>query len=240
MSNFIYIMGKSSAGKDTIYSKLKDKIQTNLYVPYTTRPKREGEENGIQYFFKTKEEIEQLSKSGKIMESRNYNVINAQGQKDVWTYATVYDEQFKKQGDYMSIGTLESYTSILKYLKENPEKNINMIPVYISIDEEERKRRATERENKQAKPNYEEMNRRLQADNIDFSDEKLKEANIGKKQTFENYDLDLCVENIVKYVEKEIEKKKTLSEKYKVKIEKEKIITKRNIVESHIDKEIGD
>lgn len=240
MSNFIYIMGKSSAGKDTIYSKLKDKIQTNLYVPYTTRPKREGEENGIQYFFKTKEEIEQLSKSGKIMESRNYNVINAQGQKDVWTYATVYDEQFNKQGDYMSIGTLESYTSILKYLKENPEKNINMIPVYISIDEEERKRRATERENKQAKPNYEEMNRRLQADNIDFSDEKLKEANIGKKQTFENYDLDLCVENIVKYVEKEIEKKKTLSEKYKVKIEKEKIITKRNIVESHIDKEIGD
>lgn len=240
MSNFIYIMGKSSAGKDTIYSNLKDKIQTNLYVPYTTRPKREGEENGIQYFFKTKEEIEQLSKSGKIMESRNYNVINAQGQKDVWTYATVYDEQFNKQGDYMSIGTLESYTSILKYLKENPEKNINMIPVYISIDEEERKRRATERENKQAKPNYEEMNRRLQADNIDFSDEKLKEANIGKKQTFENYDLDLCVENIVKYVEKEIEKKKTLSEKYKVKIEKEKIITKRNIVESHIDKEIGD
>ena len=30
MSNLIYIMGKSSAGKDTIYQKVKERIDTNL------------------------------------------------------------------------------------------------------------------------------------------------------------------------------------------------------------------
>jgi len=51
MSNLIYIMGKSSAGKDTVYQRLKDKIDTNQYVPYTTRPKRDGEQEGREYNF---------------------------------------------------------------------------------------------------------------------------------------------------------------------------------------------
>ncbi|MBO5413075.1 MAG: guanylate kinase, partial [Clostridia bacterium] len=55
MSNFIYIMGKSSTGKDTIYKRLKDKIDTNVYVPYTTRPMREGEQEGREYYFLNRE-----------------------------------------------------------------------------------------------------------------------------------------------------------------------------------------
>ena len=37
----IYIMGKSSSGKDTIYRILKENFGT--YVLYTTRPMRDGE-----------------------------------------------------------------------------------------------------------------------------------------------------------------------------------------------------
>lgn len=216
MSNFIYIMGKSSAGKDTIYQRVKDKIDINVYVPYTTRPMRDGEQDGREYYFLERKQFEELQKQDKVMEHRDYNVINKIGEKDIWTYATIADSQWEKQGDFLSIGTLESYTSILEYLKEHPEKDLNMIPVYIAIDEQERERRARKREESQKKPNYEEMKRRLEADNIDFSEENLKKAGIGDKQTFENYDLDECVETIVRYIQREKEKTMTLQEKYKV------------------------
>ena len=41
--NIIYIMGKSSSGKDTIFNIIKNKLEVNTYVMYTTRPIREGE-----------------------------------------------------------------------------------------------------------------------------------------------------------------------------------------------------
>lgn len=202
MSNLIYIMGKSSAGKDTIYQKVKEKIDTNIYIPYTTRPMREGETQGREYNFITREEFNILEKEQKVMENRNYNVINKNGERDVWTYATIADKQWKQEGDFLTIGTLESYTSILKYLRSHPEKSLKMVPVYIQISEEERKRRAIAREKTQIKPNFEEMERRLRADNIDFSAEKLRDAGISQFETFENYDLEKCVNEIVDYIGK--------------------------------------
>lgn len=203
MSNFIYIMGKSSAGKDTVYQRLKDRIYTNLYVPYTTRPMRKGEKQGREYNFITKEQFEILKNNDRVMENRNYNVINAQGEKDIWTYATIDDNQLKKPGDFLTIGTLESYTSILNYIKNHPEKDLKLLPVYIFIDEKERESRARKREELQEKPNYAEMMRRMRADNIDFSEEKLAEAGITKKETFENYDIEKCVNDIIRYIEQE-------------------------------------
>lgn len=202
MSNLIYIMGKSSVGKDTIYQKVKEKIDTNIYIPYTTRPMREGETQGREYNFITREEFNILEKEQKVMENRNYNVINKNGERDVWTYATIADKQWEQEGDFLTIGTLESYTSILKYLRSHPEKSLRMVPVYIQISEEERKRRAIAREKTQIKPNFEEMERRLRADNIDFSAEKLRDAGISQFETFENYDLEKCVNEIVDYIGK--------------------------------------
>ena len=213
MSNLIYIMGKSSAGKDTIYQKVKERIDTNLYIPYTTRPMREGEAQGREYNFITREEFNKLENEQKVMENRNYNVINKNGEKDIWTYATIADDQWKQDGDFLSIGTLESYTSILRYLKNHPEKELKMVPVYIYISEEERRKRATARENQQAKPNFEEMERRLKADNIDFSEEKLKEAGISKFETFENYNLEKCVNEIIEYIQRKRKKEARITEK---------------------------
>ena len=200
MPNFIYIIGKSASGKDTIYRKLQESMKTNIYVPYTTRPKREGEQHGKDYYFITKQEFSELQNQDKVMEYRSYNTISANGEKDIWTYATIDDEQWKAQGDFMSIGTLESYTNIFKYLQQHPEKNLNIVPVYIYINEEERRKRALERENKQQIPNLKEMERRFKADNIDFTEEKLKEAGISTRETFENYDLQKCVQEILEYI----------------------------------------
>lgn len=200
MSNFIYIMGKSATGKDTIYKKLLKQLEINTYVPYTTRPKRAGEKQGKEYFFITNEQFEEIQKMHRVMEYRRYNVINSNGENDIWTYATVDDKQWKKEGNFITMGTLESYKSILTYLKQHPERKIDIVPVYISIDEKERRRRAIAREKIQQKSNYEEMERRLKADNLDFSAENLLEAGITQNETFENYDLQKCVDDILKYV----------------------------------------
>lgn len=211
MSNLVYIMGKSATGKDTIYKRIKEKIDINEYILYTTRPIRTGEQEGVDYHYVSNEQMQRFALEGKVIESRTYQTVNGP-----WTYATIADDQWEKEGNFLSVGTLESYTSIVEYLKNHPEKNLNMMPVYISIDEQEREKRARKREELQAKPNYKEMERRFKTDNIDFSEENLRKAGIGENQTFENYDLDECVESIVKYIQREREKELSLQGKYKV------------------------
>ena len=53
MGKLFCIMGKSSSGKDTLYRMLTDAGMEGLekVVPYTTRPQREGEKTGREYFF---------------------------------------------------------------------------------------------------------------------------------------------------------------------------------------------
>ena len=53
MGKIICLMGKSSTGKDTIYKRLLEDQELHLkkLIPYTTRPIREGEQEGIEYHF---------------------------------------------------------------------------------------------------------------------------------------------------------------------------------------------
>ena len=55
MGKIFYIIGKSATGKDTIYKKLLEKYPGTLknVVLYTTRPRREGEIDGVTYNYVT-------------------------------------------------------------------------------------------------------------------------------------------------------------------------------------------
>ena len=65
----IVISGPSGAGKGTIIKEvLKRKPDIVYSVSYTTRPKREGEENGKDYFFISKERFEEMIKNGEFLE----------------------------------------------------------------------------------------------------------------------------------------------------------------------------
>ena len=57
MGNIYCIIGKSGTGKDTVLEEiLKNQVvKINKLVPYTTRPMREGEINGKNYYFVSKE-----------------------------------------------------------------------------------------------------------------------------------------------------------------------------------------
>ena len=71
----LMILGPSAVGKDTMINRLKVKFPEIIYkLPsYTTRPKREGETDGVDYFFVTKEEFNKLRSGGKLFGIQEYN-----------------------------------------------------------------------------------------------------------------------------------------------------------------------
>ena len=52
MGKLFCLIGKSASGKDAIFRYLRDNKELGLkeIMPYTTRPMRKGEENGVGYF----------------------------------------------------------------------------------------------------------------------------------------------------------------------------------------------
>ena len=60
MGRIYCIMGKSSSGKDTIYKKLAEDadLPVKTLVPYTTRPMRDGETDGVEYYFCDEETLQ--------------------------------------------------------------------------------------------------------------------------------------------------------------------------------------
>lgn len=187
MGRIFYVMGKSSVGKDTIYNMLvNDKeLELKTIVGYTTRPMREGEVNGREYFFVNEDELEKLEQAGKVIEKRGYNTVYG-----VWNYFTVDDENINlNENNYVLIGTLESYRNVRDYYG-----NEVVVPIYIEVDDGIRLIRAINREMTQNTPKYEELCRRFLADTKDFAEEILDELDIKKK--YNNESLEKCYKEI--------------------------------------------
>lgn len=194
MNRIVYLMGKSASGKDTIYRRLhKEFPELSDIVLYTTRPAREGEQDGREYHFISEEKVRQFSGEGRIIELRAYDTIHG-----VWKYLTVDDGQIDlTKGSYLVIGTLESYQKMKEYFGGEA-----VLPVYIEVEDGLRLERALLREKEQSEPRYEEMCRRFLADCRDFSREKLEEAGIVEK--FQNVDMEKCIREIKLYLEEKL------------------------------------
>ena len=70
----IVLSGPSGVGKGTVRKHLFDHYNNDFdfSISMTTRLKRAGEVEGVDYFFRTKEEFEQYIKEGKLLEYANY------------------------------------------------------------------------------------------------------------------------------------------------------------------------
>ncbi|MDD6436415.1 MAG: guanylate kinase [Clostridiales bacterium] len=187
MGKIFYLMGKSASGKDTIHSALLEDRSLDLkrVVLYTTRPRRKGETEGIEYHFVIEEQLSELESENRIIEVRHYDTVHG-----IWSYATVDDGSLDTSDhNYLAIGTLESYVKLRNHFGED-----KVFPLYIEVEDGIRLRRALDREMKQEHPRYQEMCRRFLADSEDFSEEKLSEAGIERR--FLNTDLDKCIDEI--------------------------------------------
>ncbi len=188
MAKLYVIMGKSSTGKDTVYRKIVEKTDVTTITMYTTRPMRVGETDGREYYFIDEDALAEFDRDGRIIELRAYNTVHG-----IWKYLTVDDGQINLETDnrYLIIATLEAYEKYLAYYG----KDI-VVPIYIEVDDRTRIHRALQREDAEEHPKYKEMCRRFIADEEDFSEEKLQMAGIDIR--YSNYDLDNCVDTIIK------------------------------------------
>ena len=190
MGKIYYMMGKSSSGKDTLFKEVKKALPwLQTITLYTTRPIREGERDGVEYFFVSEDTLNAYEKQGKVIEQRAYDTVHG-----IWKYATVDDGQINLgTSDYLVIGTLQSYEQMQKFY--GPDK---LVPIYIEVEDGERLARALAREREQEVPKYAELCRRFLADAEDFSEENLERA--GIKRRFQNIDKETCMEEILREI----------------------------------------
>jgi len=191
MGKIYYLMGKSASGKDTVYKRLLAECpQLKTVVLYTTRPMRDNEQDGVEYYFTTDGQLEDFAKQGKLIEVRTYQTVFGP-----WSYGTVDDGQIDLSGDdYLVMGTLESYDKMRDYFGAEA-----VIPVYIQVDDGLRLIRAVNRERQQTEPKYKELCRRFLADDEDFSAENLKKSGIDC--WFDNEDLEACFLEVLKVIQ---------------------------------------
>lgn len=193
MHKLFCLMGKSASGKDTIYRLLLQDKSLGLHrvIPYTTRPIREGEEDGREYYFVSTQQFERFCTEEKILEQRCYDTVYGP-----WHYFTADDGQIDLSSySSLMIGTPQAFVSIRKCFGGD-----KVIPLCVRVEDGERLLRAIERERREEKPRYEELCRRFLADQEDFSKERLLSS--GITNFFDNVDLDTCIREIADFIRK--------------------------------------
>ena len=195
MGKIVCLMGKSAVGKDSVYKRLLEDRALGLktIVPYTTRPIRDGEQEGVEYFFTDESGYEKYRRQGKIIEERLYHTMLGP-----WRYFTVDDGRIEAGSNYLVIGTLESYLKLRDYFGVG-----RVIPVLLEVDDGIRLQRALDREREQEQPKYEELCRRFLADSEDFASEKIIRA--GVHRSFINVHLEKCLKEIYDYIRGQID-----------------------------------
>lgn len=147
----IVLCGKTSSGKDSIMKELIN-IGMERVVTYTTRPMRDGEENGKSYWFMPELHFKKLVDEGFFLETTSYKVANGH----TWYYGTPIDGLTDKKAIIMN-------PDGVKVIKQHPE--LNPIVFYVSAPDEVLKERLKLRGD-----NEDEAARRMETDKKDFED----------------------------------------------------------------------
>lgn len=194
MKNIVAICGKSATGKDSLVKDILKKYPKEFHkiISYTTRPMRDNEIDGVDYFFTTREHIIDLISSGDMFEVVNFND---------WVYGSC---RHSLSDSKINIGVynLEGIECLIN------EKNFNILIFYIETEPKERLLRSLLRENN---PDVNEIIRRYNADEKDFMDIGGFQDSIGgieflslQNNTLEDYKN--VLKNIVIYSMKYFEK----------------------------------
>lgn len=172
------LMGKSGTGKDALMRKLIEKDHFIPLVSMTTRPMREGEKDGREYNFVTKEEFLKDLDDNKFIEYRSYNTL-VDNIPDTWYYGSPKYE-LDDNKNYVVILDVEGTESFLSYYKGTP-----LLVTYIETPDELREERASLR----GGFNKAEWDRRVVDDNRVFAPEivsKIADVELLNKGTIDD------------------------------------------------------
>lgn len=165
----IALIGKSGAGKDTILKSIVSRYcGINEIISCTTRPPREKEVDGINYYFISKEEFLAKVLNGEMLEATVFND---------WCYGTSLDSL---KEDTINIGVFSP--AGIEALLDNPIIDLKVF--YIQVSD---KTRLIRQLNRETNPNIEEIFRRYKTDEEDFLDLDFSYIEV------ENEDLDKAI-----------------------------------------------
>ena len=145
-SEKLIVVGKSGSGKDHLLRQWeKEGLKTSIKV--TSRPKRENETDGVTYHFKTLEDFNNLDL---IVTQDFFN-----DKKELWKYGILKEDFNNSQAFIMTPGELNQIDPIIRK---------KCFVVYLDIDRKVRESRIMRRND-----NNDSIIRRLEADELDFS-----------------------------------------------------------------------
>ena len=166
------LIGKSASGKDTIVQELL-KRNKNFHgvVSTTTRPKRDYEINGKDYYFVTEEEFVNLCNEDAMLEVSVFND---------WLYGT---SKISLDEEKINLGVfnIQGINSLME------REEIDLRVFYVTAEDKNRLMRQLSRENS---PNIDEIIRRYATDKQDFADYNIAftftEIENNNDEDFEN------------------------------------------------------
>lgn len=180
----IALLGKAGAGKDTIAQALVERNQEwHMMISCTTRPMREGEKEGVNYYYLTNEEFAAKVLNGDMLEAVCFNN---------WYYGT--DKTTLLPGINVGVFNPEGYDCFLESAKIDPE--LTVIGFYVDVDDKIRMMRQLTRE---TDPDVKEICRRYFADLDDFDD--IDYLNLKKVSNDNLDDLNYTTRYIQEFVE---------------------------------------
>ena len=139
----ITLTGTSACGKDSLLNKvLESNKNIKPIISVTTRPQREGEEDGVEYKFITLEELTELYNNEELIEIREYNTKHG-----MWYYGITKDSIDVDSDDiYIVIVDVQGVIQLRQYLNSLKSDNIKVESVFINCSGKERMFRSLTRE----------------------------------------------------------------------------------------------
>lgn len=127
----IILLGESASGKSSVMKRfIKKYPEFHPVIPYTTRPKRYGEINGIDYHFISEDAFITYIEKGMFIESAEYNN---------WSYGTLKDDYFKDSEHTIAICTPCAFRKIKdKIILENLILGSWISSFYLSVPRRDR------------------------------------------------------------------------------------------------------
>lgn len=161
----IALFGKAGSGKDTILRALVNKFpdRYNEIVSCTTRPPREGEQEGINYYFLTVDQFTEKVLNGDMLEATEFNN---------WHYGTALSSL---STDKINVGVFNP-EGIRCLIEDN---FVDLTAYYVQTSNKERLIRQLNREEN---PDIQEIIRRFSTDEQDFEDLENIDYQIIKNQ----------------------------------------------------------
>lgn len=169
MGKIFMLLGKSASGKDSALRAIKDEMKDEVIpiVMYTTRPKRDGEIEGVEYHFINEPTRYAMLMRNEVIEERCYKTVFGD-----WYYLTSKEDIDLEHHSYVIIGTLEVLRSFRKIYGSD------VISIYIYADDKTRLLRSIERSTG-GKSDLKEICRRYLQDEDDFEDNKIASSKIN-------------------------------------------------------------